>query len=322
MLLDAASIGHDDRPSSARPPCPAACQVYVSEGRDAGRLAALRHVAEAAAPGALLANTFIDSPYHRTSFTLLSRSAGGLAAAATALARAALAAIDLRAHEASHPRLGAVDHISCHPLMPATAEGMAAAAQAARAIGEQLGAGPAALPVYAYGAAHPERAALDSVRRHLGYFAGSKSGRWQGALREAAPGAAPPPSFGPAAPAPRSGVCCVGAVPWLVNFNVLLGTEDEAAAKIVARAVSQRAGGLRGVQAMALRHAEGVEVACNLLDPAAVPPAAVEEAVRGAAQAAGLRVLRSYTIGKTVGELLLLAEALPHPPGAPGASTC
>ena len=30
---------------------------------------------------------------------------------------AALSSLDLRAHTASHPRLGVVDHISCHPLL-------------------------------------------------------------------------------------------------------------------------------------------------------------------------------------------------------------
>lgn len=39
-----------------------------------------------------------------------------LVSAAVTVAEAALGAIDLRAHDATHPRLGAVDHISCHPV--------------------------------------------------------------------------------------------------------------------------------------------------------------------------------------------------------------
>ena len=39
-----------------------------------------------------------------------------LAAAAASLAEAAIERIDLRSHSATHPRLGAADHISVHPL--------------------------------------------------------------------------------------------------------------------------------------------------------------------------------------------------------------
>lgn len=39
-----------------------------------------------------------------------------LAAAAVALSDAALQALDLRQHDAAHPRLGVVDHISCQPV--------------------------------------------------------------------------------------------------------------------------------------------------------------------------------------------------------------
>ncbi len=49
------------------------------------------------------------------------------------LARAALETIDLRSHAASHPRLGVVDHISCHPLGRDAA--LTAAAETARSIG-------------------------------------------------------------------------------------------------------------------------------------------------------------------------------------------
>lgn len=57
-----------------------------------------------------------------------------LARTAVQLARAALAAIDLRLHSASHPRLGVVDHISCHPL--GTGAALSTAAEAARLIGK------------------------------------------------------------------------------------------------------------------------------------------------------------------------------------------
>ena len=261
----------------------------------------------------------MDAPYNRTNFTLLGRSVPQLAAAAVALARAAVAALDLRAHAATHPRLGTVDHISCHPLPPpggadggatqqwqaeqqrqaeqqqqqqaeqaGLAAGEAAAAALALTIAQQLGSGGPALPVYLYGWAHPQRRPLDALRRELGYFRGATTGTWQGSLQlDPSAGAQPgeaqalprAPCFGSAAAPVRSGVCCVGAAPWIVNYNVLLHTDDMAAARAIARGVSHRGGGMPGVQAMALRHTDGIEVACNLLQPDAMPPEAVLEAV-------------------------------------------
>ena len=72
------------------------------------------------------------------------------------------------------------------------------------------------------------------------------------------------PAFGPATPPADLGVTCVGSTPWLVNYNVPLDTSDFDVGRDLARAVSARGGGPPGVQAMALRHGRGLEVACNL----------------------------------------------------------
>ena len=57
-----------------------------------------------------------------------------------------------------------------------------------------------------------------------------------------------------------SGVCCIGASPWIINFNVLLdGVKELEAARRIARAVSEKGGGLPRVQAMALKHEEGMK---------------------------------------------------------------
>jgi hypothetical protein len=89
-----------------------------------------------------------------------------LAATVAAVAHAALAAIDLRAHSATHPRLGVLDHVSLHPLGPQAS--LQLAGQAAAAIGQQLAAPPLQLPVYWYGAAHPTGRRLPEIRRQLG----------------------------------------------------------------------------------------------------------------------------------------------------------
>ncbi|PRW56268.1 formimidoyltransferase-cyclodeaminase-like [Chlorella sorokiniana] len=319
-----------------------ACAVYVSEAREAATVERLERLARSAS-GACLANLFVDEPYNRTNFTLVGRSQPQLTAAVVALAQEALQLLDLRQHTATHPRLGTVDHISCHPLTalpPAVAAGTAAGSEQqqlgqrsgeqqacgttaaaveaaspaaataalAQSIAEQLGSGPHALPVFTYGWAHPQQQPLDDIRRQLGYFSGAAASSWQGALSAAPLPLAP--CHGPVAAPPRSGVCCVGAVPWLVNYNVLLHSDDLAAARAIARAVSQRGGGLPGVQAMALRHTDGIEVACNLLDPAASPPEAVLAEVRRlAAQHGGLAVGPAYRTNKSPEQLVAAAVA-------------
>jgi glutamate formiminotransferase len=268
--------------------------VYISEGRAPALIRQLEAVARSA-EHVTFANLFVDAPYHRSNFTLVAASPQRLAAAAATLARAALELLDLQTHRASHPRLGAVDHISCHPLAPANLPnppekepilaaarglrppqlgGMADAASAAQSIARLLGTGPQAVPCYLYGAAHAEQRSLAAVRRQLGYFQAAKVGSWEGPLQQQPaqpqllPGAAgavqqtPPllsvvPDFGPTHAPPRWGVCCVGAVPWVVNFNVLLDTDQLSVVSALARSVSGRGGGLAHVEAMALRHERG-----------------------------------------------------------------
>jgi hypothetical protein len=94
--------------------------------------------------------------------------------------------------------------------------------------------------------------------------------------------ALPPPDLGPAVVPARSGMCCVGATPWVVNFNVLLESEDLDLGRELAAAVSERRGGLPGVQAMALRHEDG-EGGCR----ACRPWPCATRTVRGAAGRAG-----------------------------------
>lgn len=58
---------------------------------------------------------------------------------------------------------------------------------------------------------------------------------------------------------------------------------------------------------MGLEHEGCLEVACNLLDPTASPPEAVQRRLEALAQAQGLRLGRSYRIGKSPEEVVALA---------------
>jgi glutamate formiminotransferase len=94
--------------------------------------------------------------------------------AACAVAVQALAAIDLSSHQATHPRLGSVDHISCHPIGPDAS--LHEAAALAHEVGASLSTGPATLPVYYYGAASKRGHSLAHIRRQLGECPGQAEG--------------------------------------------------------------------------------------------------------------------------------------------------
>ncbi|KAG2502145.1 hypothetical protein HYH03_000632 [Edaphochlamys debaryana] len=271
----------------------------------------------------MLANLFVDEPYNRTGFTLVSSQPDALTEATLRLSRAALRLLDLRSQEGGHPRLGVVDHIALHPLgglargpppttlsqaqaaaggggpptvwVPpptASAAAMGVAATCAHLLARELAGGAAAggagegalpgVPVYFYGHAHSGRRGLADVRRALGYFRSAPDGRWHGGLGSAQQPSADltafPPDLGPMEAPAASGVVTIGAGPWVTNFNIPLTGVDLAVARRLAKALSERGGGLPGVQAMALLHdGEQLEVACNLLDTAAAPPVVVEQ---------------------------------------------
>jgi glutamate formiminotransferase len=102
-----------------------------------------------------------------------------------------------------------------------------------------------------------------------GYFqptaAADGSVGWMGGTQQADL-AAYPPDLGPATASAAAGVVTVGAVPWVVNYNVPLYTDDMAAARRVAKVVSARGGGLAGVEvSMVVRHSEALPATALVL---------------------------------------------------------
>jgi len=292
-----------------------AVHVYVSEGRDRALISRLS--AAGAAAGAFVANEFVDAAYHRAGVTLAASDAGRLEAAVAAVCQQALAALDLRTHEASHPRVGVVDHVSCSPLGSATSE---EAGKLALRVGRFLSlSGPGdkpALPVYLYGAAREDGRSLAELRRSLGYFSGASKGLWTGlsdemasAMRDLAP------DYGPSDVDSQYGAAVVGAVPWVTNYNLLLASASMDQADLmtrcrrIARLTSTRGGGPVAVETMALPHEHGVEVACNLLDTATTPPSEVLARVRALVDAEGLRLAGDYFTNKRPEEVLAFTLA-------------
>ncbi|XP_040380909.1 glutamate formimidoyltransferase [Oryza brachyantha] len=280
-----------------RPTMLACCKLYISESRNASALRAIEQAARAGAgAGAVLVNRFTDDAYNRVGYTLVApllpaRPPSPLRHAVFGMVRAALEAIDFGAHAGTHPRLGAVDHICFHPLAQASLRHVAdLAGDVASDIGDKL-----QVPTFLYGAAHREGRTLATIRRQLGYFKPNSSGdQWRGAPDTHTLPVAP--DAGPSEGSARSkGVVVVGATGWVDNYNVPVYTADVEAARRIARAVSERGGGLRSVQAMGLAHGDGVvEVACNLLDPASVGAEQVQGMVERLAGGEGLSVGKGY----------------------------
>lgn len=267
----------------------------ISEGR---RPDVLRACARAmAAAGVRLLDGSRDPVHHRAVFTVAG-TAEAMRAAMLALFAEAVAAIDLRTHTGVHPRIGAVDVV---PIVPIGATPMSACIDLARSLGAAV-ADRFGVPVFLYedAAFHPSRRRLEDVRR--GQFEGLAA-----KMRDPAWA----PDFGPAEPHPTAGASAVGARRPLIAFNVNLATDRVDVARLVARAVRERTGGLPSVKALGVDLPDRgcVQVTMNLTDVEQTSLATAFERVRDEAARYGVAVRGSEIIG------LVPASALP-PGGA------
>lgn len=216
------------------------CVCNVSEGRRAAVIARLTRAA-----GRCLLDVHSDATMNRSVLTL---AGPDVEAAARRVTGEAVDRIDLREHEGTHPRLGAVDVV---PFVPLAGEDLAPAL-AARDTFADWAAHELGVPCFLYG---PERS-LPEIRR--------------GAFHTLAP------DVGPLIPHPTAGAICVGARHVLVAYNVALALGTSLA---VARRV---AGEIRGaaVRALGMEAGEGrVVVSTNIIDTTRAGPADVYDAV-------------------------------------------
>jgi len=252
----------------------------VSEGSDAGRIAALR---DAFSQAAALLDVHSDADHDRTVFTLAGEP-GPLRDALVFGAEQALETIDMGAYAGLHPAVGALDVCPLVWPSPATRE---AARIEALAVAEQIGG--LGIPVFMYGglASRPEHAERAYFRN------GGLAELWlrmeAGELR---------PDYGPSEPHRTAGVTLVTARPPLAAFNVELDSEDVEIARSVAAGLRESGGGLHGVRAIGLPLSSGrVQVSTNVHDPFAVPLAQVVESIRELARPLGARPVEAEVVG-------------------------
>jgi glutamate formiminotransferase len=194
----------------------------------------------AAAAGRDLLDVHTDPDHHRSVLTLVGTDA------VRSVAREAIARLDLRDHAGAHPRIGVVDVVPFVALDGSTpAEALAARDAFTVWAADELG-----VPCFRYGS---ERT-LPEVRRLA--FVGLD------------------PDTGPPSPHPSAGAMAVGARPVLVAYNVWLTSPDLALARQIAKDIRGPA-----VRALGLQVGDHVQVSVNLVDPAAVGPAEVTDAV-------------------------------------------
>jgi glutamate formiminotransferase len=260
------------------------CIPNVSEGRRPEIVDAIA-AAVRAVPGIRLLDYSSDSSHNRSVFTLAG-DAAPLKAAMLALYEQAVSAIDLRAHQGEHPRLGAVDVVPFVPIEGVTmSECVALAKDLAQEVSSRFG-----IPTFLYEEAstNPARKNLEDIRR----------GEYEGlAAKMQTPGWAP--DYGPPEPHPSAGASVIGARMPLIAYNINLNTDRVEVAKKIAAAIRHSSGGLRYVKAAGfmLEDRRIAQVSMNLTNYQKTPIYRVFEMVKREAARYGVSILESEIVG-------------------------
>lgn len=178
---------------------------------------------------------FSSDPDHNRSVITCVGSFKGLKEATLALYNRAVELIDMNHHSGEHSRIGAVD---VSPYVPVRDVKMsdcdALARECAGAVADKFG-----VPVYLYreSATAPHRQSQSDIRKgeYEGLAAKMKDPLWK-------------PDFGPDTPHPTAGATIMGARPFLIAFNVNLGTTDVAVGRRIAKAIRGSSGGFINIQ--------------------------------------------------------------------------
>jgi len=282
------------------------CVPNISDGRRPEVYGAVARAA-GAVPGVTVLDVDPGAETNRTVITFVGEPEAVLEGAFQLMV-AALARIDMSAHQGAHSRIGAVDVV---PFVPVSGVTMAECVELARRLGERVGR-ELGIPVYLY-----ENAAASAARRNL---ADIRAGEYEGLAAKLADPAWKP-DFGPATLVPRAGASVIGARSFLVAFNVNLNTVDKRLATRIAfdvrekgrkrldaagRPVQDAAGAeiwdpglLAGIKAVGWTIPEFgcAQISINVTDLEATPLHVVFDTCDERARAHGLRVTGSELVG-------------------------
>jgi len=261
------------------------CVPNFSEGRKPETVARLVQAIRAIDSTCVL-DTHIDADHNRSVITFVA-APERIVEAAVQVVAVASELIDMRRHRGEHPRLGATDVLPFIPIRGVSMEDCVAIAHKA---GERI-ARELSIPVFFYGRAalKPDRTNLEDVRRGALEL-----------LREqiaVEPGRAP--DAGPLMVHETAGAVAVGARPFLIAFNVNLGTTDVTVARAIARTVRARHGGLPFVKALgfSLSTRGLVQVSMNLVNYEATGMTQAYNAVKDEAVRLGIEIVETEIVG-------------------------
>ncbi len=259
------------------------CEPNISEGRDPAIIEQIVDQIRRTS-GVKILDYSSDEDHHRSVLTYLGDPEAVLSAT-KAMAEKALELIDMRQHEGSHPRMGAIDVV---PFIPIRGVDTAEAVEVSRAFGGHLGGLGVAVYYYEDAATRPERKSLPKIRK----------GEYEG-LQEKLRDPEWAPDEGPTTLNPKSGATVTGVRFPLIAFNVNLRTTDVAIADRIARAVRFINGGYRFVRAMGLTLEDKgmVQVSMNLVNYEKTPIPRVLETVRMEAARHGVNIAGTELIG-------------------------
>ena len=269
------------------------CVPNFSEGRRPEVLDAI--VGEmTAVEGVRLLDREMDADHNRAVVTIVGEPEAVLEGAFRGMAKAA-ELIDLTKHEGEHPRMGATDVV---PFVPVKGVTMDDCVELAKKLGERVGR-ELEIPVFLYESActRPERQNLAKVRK----------GQFEGLCEEIGSNPAREPDYGPCRIHPTAGATAIGARPFLVAYNINLGTSDVGVAKTIARAIRHSGGGLRHVKAMGFEIKDrGIaQVSINMVNFKGTPLFRAFEMVKSEAERYGVPVIGSEVVGLVPADALI-----------------
>lgn len=234
------------------------CLLNISEARNPEKVQAVARAALLVNEGSTdrlkssVLNIFSDHDYNRSVITIAGH-VDNLGKSIVSACKKAFDEIDLSEHVGGHPRLGAVDLIPIHPLSADVT--LEECGKIATDIARELAENVEGSSFFLFGTSDvPEGRGLVRRRKDVRWFKGCHGSGYHGNSADVG-----------AQPGPRRGLTGIGAIPYIMNCNVTIATENHRLGQSIAAALRATSpGGLPGVQAMAFPHEGQVEVACNV----------------------------------------------------------
>ena len=227
-----------------------------------------------------LVKSFVDPLYNRSNLTFCGQK-DEIVSLVDRISNVALANIDINCPDrvsdtTMHHHIGIIDNIPVHPLHNTSVED---AAETAIGVSDCLIS--KGIPTHLYGAADREHGrSLVQVRKSTSFFQ-----RGQTSDKGLVKGH------------PRLGTSVVGAVPYVLSFNMVINTNDiDSIVPLIPEVRSKK----DGVQVMPYKNVfqgeDVVEIACNLTQPSSLKgcSSAILDKVVSLVEKQNLRVIHSY----------------------------